>query len=636
LSQNAQLSPSQVSLPDPTASQVGGLNPRTFWTLLDLLVKVVLATALLGQLGVVFANIMTRQLFGFSLQWVQEVSELGLAVLTFIGGARAYSKGQHLALRAFTDRIPVQCRGFQGALVDWLVFGIAVVGCAFSIPLLQQATSQVSIVLGISGVWAMLPLTAGLALLALYALRLLWNRNWRDSGLAGILVMGLTVLSIATSEVWQPVIGSHMLLVTMVLFALMAGIGVPIGFVLAIAAVVYLFGSGQAPLTAVPLAMLSGVTNFVLLTVPFFVMAGLIMDKGGVGLRVVDMVQAYVGHFRGGLLHVMIISMYVVSGISGSKVADMAAVGSVMSGAIRRKGYPPGEGVAVLAASAAMGETVPPSIVLLIVGSITSLSVVALFLAGILPAAVIAAGMMAMAYFRARRFGWPHEQRAPLRHVLRATTRGIPAAVMPVILIAGILTGFATPTEVSTFAVLYGLVLGFVLYRELNFRTFTNVVTETSTMVGMMLFILATASAFTWAVTVERLPQTIADAMIALPGGPIIFILVSVLVLIAMGSLLEGLPALLIFAPILLPAAEVLGINPLHYGIILIIAMGFGAFAPPLGVGYYVACAIGGTAIEEAIWPTLSYKLVSGLGILLICFFPIITLILPQAFGLGH
>jgi tripartite ATP-independent transporter DctM subunit len=289
----------------------------------------------------------------------------------------------------------------------------------------------------------------------------------------------------------------------------------------------------------------------------------------------------------------------------------------------------------VLAASAAMGETVPPSIAMLVLGSITTLSMAALFVGGLIPAAVVAACLMALISMRARRGGGSVSRRASLRTVMTSAIGAILPLLMPVILFAGILFGIATPTEVSSFAVVYGLMLSCLIYRELDLATFLRIMRDSAMLAGMVLFILGAASGFSWALTVAYLPQRLVAVLHGINDNTALFVIGSIALLIIVGSVLEGLPALIILAPLMLPIAGGIGLSELHYGIVLLIAMGIGAFLPPAGVGFYVACAIMGTDIETAARAMLPYLVVLIVALLIVAFVPWFTVSLPRALGLG-
>ena len=292
-----------------------------------------------------------------------------------------------------------------------------------------------------------------------------------------------------------------------------------------------------------------------------------------------------------------------------------------------------GEGAAVLAASAIMGETVPPSIAMLIVGSITSVSVGAMFIGGVMPAAVMALCLMILIYARARRAGITRTPRAPLRAMVEAGLGAALPLMMPAILLGGILLGIATPTEIAAFAVLYGLALAMGLYREMSLRAFVRTVLDTAALTGVLLFIFAAASGFSWTLTVAYLPQRLVEVLHAIGGSTSIFILGSIVLLILVGVLLEGLPSLNVVAPLLIPIAGKLGLSEMHYALVLIIAMGIGGFMPLAGVGFYVCCAIMRCDIEQASRATLPYLIVVLDGLLLVAFVPWFALALPKYFG---
>ena len=292
-----------------------------------------------------------------------------------------------------------------------------------------------------------------------------------------------------------------------------------------------------------------------------------------------------------------------------------------------------GEGAAVLAASAIMGETVPPSIAMLIVGSITSVSVGAMFIGGVMPAAVMALCLMILIYARARRAGITRTPRAPLRAMVEAGLGAVLPLMMPAILLGGILLGIATPTEIAAFAVLYGLALAMGLYREMSLRAFVRTALDTAALTGVLLFTFAAASGFSWTLTVAYLPQRLVEVLHAIGGSTSIFILGSIVLLILVGVLLEGLPSLNVVAPLLIPIAGKLGLSEMHYALVLIIAMGIGGFMPLAGVGFYVCCAIMRCDIEQASRATLPYLIVVLAGLLLVAFVPWFALALPKYFG---
>jgi tripartite ATP-independent transporter DctM subunit len=409
---------------------------------------------------------------------------------------------------------------------------------------------------------------------------------------------------------------------------------VPIGFVLALTALVFIWGGDMLPGQIFAQQMARGIDNFVLLAVPFFILVGYLMEANGMSVRLITLLRQGVGRMRGGLDVVMVLSMVIFSGISGSKMADVAAVGSVLVPAARKSGQKPGDAVALLAASAVMAETIPPCVNLIILGFVANLSIGGLFVAGLLPSALMAAALIVAAIAFGSRASAPDsaETAAPLKGLFGSALAAIGLIVL---IFGGYRSGFATATEISAFAVLYALVVGGVMFREMTWRTASQVIGKAAVRSGMVLFIVAAAQSLAYVLTLQQIPHAVADFMVQLSSthGTWAFLLLSVLILIVMGSVLEGAAALIIFGPLLMPVARQLGIDPLHYGIILVIGMGIGLFAPPLGLGLYGSCLIGGVKLEETVKPILKYLGILFLCLLVIAFVPGITTALPRAFG---
>jgi tripartite ATP-independent transporter DctM subunit len=322
------------------------------------------------------------------------------------------------------------------------------------------------------------------------------------------------------------------------------------------------------------------------------------------------------------------------SGISGSKMADVAAVGSVLIPAARRSRQNPGSAVALLAASAVMAETIPPCINLIILGFVANLSIGGLFVAGLLPAGLMALALIAVSVI----FGKSRASRAeaePRPSMSGLWSGAIASFGLIFMIFAGFKSGFATATEISAFAVLYAVVIGSLVFRELSPRTAAHSFVQAATRSGLVLFIVAAAQSVAFILTLQQVPHTVGETMLSLSGthGTWMFMLLSIAVLIVMGSVLEGAAALIIFGPLLLPVAVRLGVDPLHFGVVLVIAMGIGLFAPPLGLGLYGACLIGNVPIEQTVKPIIGYLGLLLLCLLVIAFVPAISTALPRAFG---
>ena len=615
-------------------SDTGGRNERcAALRAIDGLAQGLVAAALLGELTVVLSNVLARAWLHHSFLWADEVARFALSVLAFIGGAVAYRRREHAVVSLALDLLPKRTKEVCLALADVLVLFTAVLAAVASIDLIDTGWNERTPILQLPAALIAMPLPVGMTLIALYAIVHLWRNHRRDAWAVGPAFAVAVAIAAATRSVWMGwftgdvAIGTALALFFVAIFA-----GVPVGFVLLLSTVAYLWSSGGGSLVIVPQSMVNGTGNFILLAVPFFILAGLIMERGGMSVRLVRFIHAMVGHLRGGLLQVAVVSMYVVSGLSGSKPADVAAVGTVMRDELTER-HGAAEGAAVLAASAIMGETVPPSIAMLIVGSITNVSVAAMFIGGLIPAAVMALSLMALIYVRARRSKAPVIARAPLTVMLRAASGATLPLIMPGILLGGILAGIATPTEVAAFAAVYGLVLATVVYREMSLATFVKTVIDTAALTGVLLFIFAAASGFSWALTVAYLPQRLVDLLHSVGASTTIFMAGSIALLIVVGVLLEGLPSLNVLAPLLIPIAGKLGLSGIHYALVLIISMGVGGFMPLAGVGFYVCCAIMRADIEKAAHAMAPYLVAILIGLLIVAFVPSLTLVLPHYFG---
>ncbi len=596
----------------------------------DAVCIVVLNLGLAVEVAIVFANTVLRVFHTSLLPGIDETARMLLIYLAFLGGAVAYERGQFMAISYVVDRLPPAWRNGFAAAVSWLVMLAAGVIGGATIPLQLVNAGEATTMLGIGYVWMTMPMTLGCALLILHAGVALFRRPIGAVIVSAVPLAALVAAFILGREgAWVDTQALYWVLA--VAFVVQIGIGVPVGFVLASVGILYVYCTGAAPMIAVATNAQRGTGGFIFLALPFFILAGFVMDRGGIGTRIFAFLTTLIGHLRGGLLQVTIVAMYVASGISGSKAADMAAVGIPMNESCRRQGYDPGEAAAVLAASAAMGESIPPSIAILALGSVTSISTGALFLAGLLPAAVIAACLMAMVYGRALRSGRRPGARESAAARLAAGRRAIFPLLMPVLLVGGIVGGIGTPTEISSFAVVYGLLLGVACYREMGWRELWAVATDTSLLSGMIFFTFSGATLFSWALSLEGVPDIVASALGSL--GAQAFLPAVILITIVLGAVLESIVTVIILGPLLLPVADLLGVHPLQYGIVLIEAFGIGSIVPPVGLALYIACAICRTDVERTMRPLAGYFVVLCLGLLLVAAVPWITLVLPEAFN---
>jgi tripartite ATP-independent transporter DctM subunit len=610
----------------PCAAASAGL---TVSLAIDWTLQALLAVALIAELAVVFFSVLARWLFDSPWLWANELGELALATMAFIGGAYTYRRGDHASIRTLVDLLPVDGQRVCRTLVDFLVLLVAGVAGVSSLWFCAGRWGQVMPVLQIPAGWFVLPLVPCMLVLAVTSLQHLFTQHRPTVLAVGAALGGLGLVLALTQDAWKPWMqGDAAGGVTLAIFFATVGIGLPVGFALLLSAIVYLRAATAMPAIMLAQTMTSGITGFVLLAIPFFVFAGIIMEKGGISLRLIRLVETLVGHFRGGLYQVMVASMYLVSGLSGSEGADVAAVGLVLRDSMRRKGYNMERATAVLAAGAAMGVTVPPSLAMLVLVSATTLSAGALFIAGFIPAAVVAFCLMGMVYVQSRGAQAHRAPQASGREIGAAALGAVLPFLLPAILFGGIFIGLGTPTEVSSFAAVYGIVLAGFIYREFGVRAFLRSLVDSAALTGMILFILAAASSFAWVLTIAKLPQRLVGVL-TIGGQQWLFLIASILLILVAGMILEGLAAVIILAPILLPIAEQMGVSQLHYGIVLLMAMNTGAFMPPVGVGFYFSCAVLETTLDRASREMIPYFFVLVLGLVIVALVPWFTLFLP-------
>jgi tripartite ATP-independent transporter DctM subunit len=370
----------------------------------------------------------------------------------------------------------------------------------------------------------------------------------------------------------------------------------------------YLALTTTTPLTIVVSRMDEGMSGLILLSVPLFVFLGLLIEMTDVAKAMVDFLASLLGHVRGGLAYVLLGAMYLVSGISGSKAADMAAVAPALFPEMKRRGADEGRLIALLSSSGAMSETIPPSLVLITIGSVTGVSIAALFTGGLLPALVGALALAIVVFFHNRKEDLSHVVRASGKQIAKSFLFALPALALPFVIRTVVVEGVATATEVSTVGIVYTVLAGLFVYRQFNWKRIYPMLVETASLSGAILFIIGCATAMAWALTQSGFSRQLAAVMQAMPGGQIGFLAISIVAFIVLGSVLEGIPAIVLFGPLLFPVARAVGIHDVHYAMVVIFAMGLGLFAPPFGVGFYAACAIGRVNPDRAmshLWPYL-------------------------------
>jgi len=575
---------------------------------IGVLAEAVGAALVVAEICILFAGVVSRYVFDSPLMWTDELANFLFLWLSMLGTVVALRRGEHMRLTTFVNSLRPQwgrSLGTVGALVV-IVFVLEILLPAAQYLEVQQSTELIT--LSISDGYRVVAILVGATLTAIIALlRLLETTTWRGFlfavGLVGAIALGLSLaqpLLIAMGH-------GSLILFFVVLVAACVMIGVPIAFTFGIATFSYLALTTDLPLVIVVNRMDDGISNLLLLAVPMFVVLGLLMEMTGIARVMVNFLAALIGHVKGGLSYVLLGAMYLVSGISGSKAADMAAVAPILFPEMRRRGAHPGELASLLATSSAMSETIPPSLVLITIGSVTNISIAALFTGGLMPAFVAALGLVVVAWFRSRRADTGAGTRAPVSLMLRTFVIAVPGLTLPFVIRAAVIEGVATATEVSTVGVVYTALLGLAVYRQFDWRRIYPILVDTMSLTGAVMLIIGTATAMAWALTQSGFSQWLVSIMAGVPGGTAGFLAITIIAFIILGSVLEGLPAIVLFGPLLFPVAKAMGVHEVHYAMIVILAMGIGLFAPPFGVGYYGACAIGRISPDDALWRIWPY-----------------------------
>ena len=425
-----------------------------------------------------------------------------------------------------------------------------------------------------------------------------------------------------------------MSIIIAVVFIITLAAGIPVAFCLALTSLVVLLIIGNVPLHLIPQRMFTGMDSFPLMAVPFFILAGDLMNSAGITQRIVRFSNALVGHIRGGLAHVNIVASMFFAGISGSAVADTAALGSILIPAMEEDGYDLTFSAAVTASSSVIGPIIPPSIPVVIFALVGSVSVGGLFLAGVVPGVLIGFGLMGVAYVISRRknYGFKHPL-VSLREFGSSFVGAFIPLLMPLIIMGGILSGVFTPTEAASVAVAYAVFVGFFILRTLKLKDLPGIFYRSMVTTSIILIVMACANIFAWILGTQLIPQKVALAITSLTTNPYLFLLLINILLLIVGCFLEGLASIIILVPILLPLSQQMGIDPLHFGIIVVMNLMIGLITPPLGLCLFVCCSVARVDLIKLIRVSTPFILVEIGALMIVTYFPQIVLFIPHLFG---
>ena len=607
---------------DETSSPVLAFADRVIGTVVEACAAFLVA----AEIVVLFAGVVSRYVFHRPIVWSDELASFLFLWLAMLGSVVAFRKAEHMRMTALVSKSSVRAQTYFDLLagVASIAFLLLTIYPALDFAMEEQLITTPA--LEISGAWRASALPVGLGLMLITGIISLLRTAHRYTALAAIASVVAIVVALYAAGGYFPKFGNYNLLIFFVgIVGALVFAGVPIAFAFGLATIGYISLATKVPTLVVIGRMDEGMSHLILLAVPLFVFLGLLIEMTGMARAMVGFLANLLGHVRGGLSYVLVGAMYLVSGISGSKAADMAAVAPVLFPEMRLRGAKDGDLVALLSATGAQTETIPPSIVLITIGSVTGVSISALFTGGMLPGFVLGVTLCFLVWWRYRNEDLSAVKRPTRQIILRSLAVAFPALLLPFVIRAAVVEGVATATEVSTIGIVYAILVGLLVYRQFPLNRIYPMLVTTAGLSGAILLIIGAATGMAWALTQSGFSATLAAALKSLPGGAPVFLVVSALAFVVLGSVLEGIPAIVLFGPLMFPIARQVGVHEVHYAMVVILAMGIGLFSPPFGVGYYAACAISRINPDEGIRPIVGYVVALIVGLALVIAIPWIS-----------
>mgnify|MGYP006274652741 FL=1 len=423
------------------------------------------------------------------------------------------------------------------------------------------------------------------------------------------------------------ILGMLVLVITLI-------IGVPVAFSLGLSSLTIVLMNPSMPINIIAQKTFTGLDSFPFMAIPFFILAGELMNSCGITTRLVDFADSLVGHLKGGLAHINIVSSMFFAGITGSAVADTSAIGSIMIPPMTEEGYDVDFSAAVTAASSVVGPIIPPSIPMVVFALLSGTSVGGLFLAGIIPGVLLGLGLMIVAYFLSKKYNYGYSQKmTPFKEILKATFKAVIPLLMPIIILGGILSGVFTATEASAIAVVYSLIIGFFVYRSLSVKDLPSIFVETAKTTAMVFLVIGTANIFNFILGSEQIPQTIAEFFTSNIDSRLVFLLIINIILLIIGTFIEGTAAMILTVPVLLPTVLQFGIDPIMFGAIVVLNLMIGLITPPLGLCLFVASGVAKISLERIAKAVIPFLAIEIVVLLLTTYIEPITMFLPKLFG---
>jgi tripartite ATP-independent transporter DctM subunit len=585
------------------------------------------ALLIMIEVGVLFVGVVSRYFFHAPIFWVDEVASILFLWLASLGSVVALNKSEHMRMTAVLSKLSVKTIEIVDPLSRLAIFIFLL---SILHPAYEYAYEESYVItpgLGISNAWRAGALPFGIALMSLISLiKIIELPRLRQAGIATAIVAAITVTLYILLPTFSKLGNINLIIFFVGVTGVMVFLGIPIAVSFGMATLGYLGLTTHMPIMVMVGRMDEGMSHLILLAVPLFVFLGLLIEMTGMAKAMVAFLASLLGHVRGGLSYVLIGAMYLVSGISGSKVADMAAVAPVLFPEMQKRGAKSGDLIALLSATGAQTETIPPSLVLITIGSVTGVSIAALFNGGLLPGLVLGATLCFVVWSRYRNEDLSQVKKATSSEITKAFFIALPAIALPFVIRAAVVEGIATATEVSTLGIAYSILAGVIFYRQFPLKRVIPMLIETASLTGAILFIIGTATAMAWALTQSGFSSQLANLMMHLSGGATMFLVITIIAFIILGSVLEGIPAIVLFGPLVFPIAKMMGIHEVHYAMVVVLSMGIGLFAPPFGVGYYAACAISKINPTEGMKPIIGYLCALIIGLAIVAAFPIISI----------
>src|SRR5450830_1034762 len=589
---------------NPLARLLAGVNRGVMHV-----VAAVAAALVVVETAVLLAGVIYRYALHDPLIWSDELASTLFIWLSMLGAVLALDRGEHMRLTAIVNRLSDKWR-------IWFETVAALIVCIFVLMIIHPAVDHASEQMAITTPALEIPdglraaaLPVGAILMFLAAIARMASRSSVRQVLSAVAVVAVIGAVLWLAKPALLAMGNYNLIV---FFVLLIGVcvagGIPIAFAFGTATMAYLTIATGAPMMIVVSRMDEGMSSLILLSVPLFVLLGSLLEISGLARTLIDFMAALLGHVRGGLKYVLL----------GALFLEM-----------KKRGSKPEELVALLSSSGAMTETIPPSLVLITIGAVCSVSITALFIGGLMPAVIATIAIGIICWFRARREPMPDVKRATIGVIGKTLIAAIPALALPMLIRVAVIEGVATATEVATIGVAYTIIVGLIMHafmKHIDFKRIYPMLVEAATLSGAILLIIGMATSMAWALTQSGFSAKLVALMQGVPGGGFGFLLITIVIFIVLGSILEGIPAIVLFGPLLFPVARSLGIHDVHYAMVVILAMGIGLFAPPFGVGFYAACAIGKVSPDKVFNRVWSYLAALVVALLVVAAVPWISI----------